>query len=138
VKVGPNQPCPCGSGAKFKRCCRPFHRGAPAPTPEAVMRSRYSAYASGAVDYVIDTTHPKGNQFQGDRQAWARGVETFCEATTFQGLEVIESKSEGDTAHVTFRATLAQGESDASFTEESTFFRVEGRWLYHSGNTLSD
>jgi hypothetical protein len=22
-KVGPNEPCPCGSGKKFKRCCRP-------------------------------------------------------------------------------------------------------------------
>jgi hypothetical protein len=22
-KVGPNDPCPCGSGKKFKRCCRP-------------------------------------------------------------------------------------------------------------------
>jgi uncharacterized protein len=21
--VGPNQPCPCGSGRKYKRCCRP-------------------------------------------------------------------------------------------------------------------
>jgi preprotein translocase subunit SecA len=23
VKVGPNQPCPCGSGRKYKKCCRP-------------------------------------------------------------------------------------------------------------------
>jgi hypothetical protein len=22
-KVGPNAPCPCGSGKKYKRCCRP-------------------------------------------------------------------------------------------------------------------
>jgi len=22
-KVGPNDPCPCGSGKKYKRCCRP-------------------------------------------------------------------------------------------------------------------
>jgi len=22
-KVGPNEPCPCGSGKKYKRCCRP-------------------------------------------------------------------------------------------------------------------
>lgn len=21
-KIGPNEPCPCGSGKKFKRCCR--------------------------------------------------------------------------------------------------------------------
>ena len=23
VKVGPNEPCPCGSGKKYKKCCRP-------------------------------------------------------------------------------------------------------------------
>ncbi len=22
VKVGPNDPCPCGSGKKYKKCCR--------------------------------------------------------------------------------------------------------------------
>ncbi|HEY6724145.1 MAG TPA: SEC-C metal-binding domain-containing protein [Polyangiaceae bacterium] len=22
-KIGPNEPCPCGSGKKYKRCCRP-------------------------------------------------------------------------------------------------------------------
>ena len=22
VKIGPNDPCPCGSGKKYKKCCR--------------------------------------------------------------------------------------------------------------------
>lgn len=22
VKISPNEPCPCGSGVKYKRCCR--------------------------------------------------------------------------------------------------------------------
>ena len=22
VKIGPNEPCPCGSGLKYKKCCR--------------------------------------------------------------------------------------------------------------------
>ena len=22
IKVGPNDPCPCGSGKKYKKCCR--------------------------------------------------------------------------------------------------------------------
>jgi len=25
IKVGPNSPCPCGSGKKYKRCCRELH-----------------------------------------------------------------------------------------------------------------
>ena len=22
IKIGPNDPCPCGSGKKYKKCCR--------------------------------------------------------------------------------------------------------------------
>ena len=41
-------PCPCGSGRAFDECCGPFLSGAAAaPTPEALMRSRYAAYALG-------------------------------------------------------------------------------------------
>jgi uncharacterized protein YecA (UPF0149 family) len=32
--------CPCGSGAAYTDCCGVYHRGVPAPTPEALMRSR--------------------------------------------------------------------------------------------------
>ncbi|MFN7145721.1 MAG: SEC-C metal-binding domain-containing protein, partial [Myxococcota bacterium] len=37
-----NAPCPCGSGRKAKGCCLPILEGAAAPTPEALMRSRYT------------------------------------------------------------------------------------------------
>ena len=32
--------CPCGSGISYRDCCGPLHQGKPAPTPEALMRSR--------------------------------------------------------------------------------------------------
>jgi tetratricopeptide (TPR) repeat protein len=41
AKTGRNDPCPCGSGQKYKRCCLPRHEAAAAadraaaPTPEA-------------------------------------------------------------------------------------------------------
>lgn len=31
--TGRNQPCPCGSGKKYKRCCLPRERSAPAGPP---------------------------------------------------------------------------------------------------------
>ena len=38
--------CPCCSGKIYEECCAPFHRKEKhAPTAEALMRSRYSAYA---------------------------------------------------------------------------------------------
>ncbi|MFM0874673.1 YchJ family metal-binding protein, partial [Klebsiella pneumoniae] len=48
--------CPCGSGDPLDDCCGRYHQGHPAPTAEALMRSRYSAYGLGLVDYLRDTT----------------------------------------------------------------------------------
>ena len=49
--------CYCGSGQAFENCCRPYIIGERKPlTAEALMRSRYSGYASGAINYIINTT----------------------------------------------------------------------------------
>ncbi|MCU1437526.1 MAG: motif domain protein, partial [Naasia sp.] len=50
--------CPCGSGQPYAECCEPLHLGAAAATAEALMRSRYSAFALGLPDYVRSTWHP--------------------------------------------------------------------------------
>ncbi|MEL6470499.1 MAG: YchJ family metal-binding protein [Cyanobacteria bacterium J06623_4] len=51
--------CTCGSRRGFQRCCGPYLAGdAIAPTAEALMRSRYSAFATGNIDYLLATRHP--------------------------------------------------------------------------------
>lgn len=132
-KHGPNDACPCHSGEKYKRCCGPFHGGAPAPGPEALMRSRYAAYALGLVDYVLDTTAPDGPQAKPDRATWAAEVGEFARTTKFVGLEVQGSGERDDTGWVRFRAVLTRGGRDASFAEKSAFVKKDGRWLYVSG-----
>ncbi|MEO0565894.1 MAG: YchJ family metal-binding protein, partial [Chloroflexota bacterium] len=52
ARLAPGAPCPCGSGRAYKACCRPYHQGKNPPTPEALMRARYSAYAAGEVRFV--------------------------------------------------------------------------------------
>ena len=48
--------CPCGSGLAYNACCAPFISGnQPAPTPGQLMRSRFTAYVSHNVDYLIGT-----------------------------------------------------------------------------------
>jgi SEC-C motif domain protein len=96
------------------------------------MRSRYAAYALGLVEYIIDTTDPDGPQARADRRAWAVDVQGFIDDTTFVGLEVLGSGSDGDDGWVRFKALLKQGGRDASFTERSAFARRGGRWLYVS------
>ena len=47
--------CPCGSEKTYEDCCGPWHAGfktgVHAPTPEALMRSRYRAYVLGLIEY---------------------------------------------------------------------------------------
>ena len=50
--------CYCGNSLSFQDCCEPYIKGIKkAPTCEALMRSRYSAYATTEVDYLVATTH---------------------------------------------------------------------------------
>jgi uncharacterized protein YchJ len=50
--------CPCGSGDELALCCGHYHAGTPAPSAERLMRSRYSAYVLGLIDYLKATTLP--------------------------------------------------------------------------------
>ena len=47
--------CPCESGEIDDACCGMYHAGVPAPTALALMRSRYTAYVRGEIDYLADT-----------------------------------------------------------------------------------
>jgi SEC-C motif domain protein len=135
----PSGPCPCHSRRSYKRCCLRFHQGQATPTsPEALMRSRYAAYALAKVDYVIATTDPAGPQFRSDREVWAAEIREFCEATRFVGLriranETREADSGPESGMVEFEAKLLRAGRDVSLIERSEFVHVDGRWLYHDG-----
>ena len=55
--------CPCGGypspGTTYQACCGRWHGGEPAPNAQALMRSRYTAFAIGAEDYLLRTWHPR-------------------------------------------------------------------------------
>ncbi len=133
MKPSPNAPCPCGSDRKLKKCCALFHRGRPAP-PHLLMRARYTAYATGAVDFIVRTTHPGGPQWRDDVAAWKAELREYCRATTFVGLRVLEHgvEQDADRAYVLFHAELLQDTTPVGFTERSLFVRANGRWLYDS------
>ncbi len=128
-----NDACPCHSGQRYKRCCRPLHQGVPAATPTDLMRSRYAAYALGLADYIVRTTDPLGSAWEPDVAAWTTSVRAFSERTAFEALEIVAASSTGDRGTVSFRAHLRTAEGPATLAERSTFHRIAGRWLYHEG-----
>lgn len=52
-------PCPCGRGEAYGACCGPLHSGEAAPTAERLMRSRYSAFALGLSEYLLESWDPR-------------------------------------------------------------------------------
>lgn len=115
--------CPCGSGQPLTLCCGRFHAGEPAPTPEALMRSRYSAFALNLTDYLLASWH------SGTRPAELAPDDT----TRWLRLEVLESGETGDEGRVRFRATFREGRRFGVLEEASRFRREAGRWTYLDG-----
>lgn len=133
ARIHPNDPCPCGQGDKYKRCCGVFHGGALAPTARQLMMSRYAAYAAGEAAYILATTDPQGPMWEADAAAWTASVRRFCDNTRFCGLVVRSFAEEGDAATVSFAATLEQRGKRFVMEETSRFRRDQGRWLYTDG-----
>ena len=133
MKISVNASCPCHSGKKYKKCCQPFHKGANPSNALLLMRSRYSAFALHLVEYIINTTHPNNTEHDQDIQEWRKSIAEFCDNARFRGLEIIEFADGANEAFVTFKAIL----SDTHFIEKSRFLKVEGRWLYESGEFVT-
>jgi SEC-C motif-containing protein len=128
--AGPTAACPCGSGLPYGACCGRWHAGPlhlQAPTAEALMRSRYSAYVLELADYLRDTWHPSTRLAEPLR---------FGEGVRWLGLEVRRHvQADADHATVEFVARSKQGGRAARLHETSRFVRENGRWLYLDGDT---
>jgi SEC-C motif domain protein len=128
--------CPCSSGENYSNCCESFHKGALPSSAVQLMRSRYSAYAYDLPEYIIETTHPLNPGYRHEQVAWKKEISLFSRASSFKKLEILDSQEKDDTATVTFVAHISQNGGDASFTEKSLFKKIDGKWLYHSGQAV--
>lgn len=125
--------CPCCSGNPYEKCCEIYHLGKEPPNAQALMRSRYSAYAMKLADYIIKTTHPNNPRFMPNLERFKEEILKFCEETEFRKLEVLHFEEKGDRAVVVFTAYLTQNGKDATFTERSNFLKHQGGWRYLDG-----
>ena len=120
--------CPCGSEQLLTLCCGLYHAGTPAPSAEALMRSRYSAYALGLIDYLAHSTllaQQAGLDHDAIR-AWSLG-------STWLGLEVEQAQlieGEPQHAYVTFTAHWRDAGGAHSHRERSAFVRNNGQWYF--------
>ncbi len=124
--------CPCGSGKPFSSCCQPYIEGKENPsTPEALMRSRYTAYTQENIDYIEKTMRGEAlERFnRSDSEKNTQDIEWLK-------LDVLFSEEEGDKGTVQFIATFRVAGEEHFMHEISSFEKVDGKWYYTKG-TLS-
>jgi len=126
------QNCPCQSSKAYKECCEPLHQQKHlALTAEQLMRSRYSAFKLGLVNYLIATLAP--SQRSADDHAVL--TETI-ESTEWLGLRIIDHQQTQQQAAVEFIAFYQNEASVGQLHERSQFVNLEGKWFYQTGDFL--
>ncbi len=126
--------CVCGLGPSTEECCGRYINGEEwAPTPEALMRSRYAAYTLEEIDYVV-ATHDPATRDEVDpdgARAWSREAD-------WEGLTVHEVTCGADDEEgtVEFTARYTMEGREVRHRERATFLKLKGKWFYHDGDMV--
>ena len=120
--------CFCGSGMPFEGCCGRYLSGEEsAPTAQALMRSRYTAYVRGDMAYLERTwdpaTRPPALGSSADSPEWL-------------GLEIVSTHGgapDDGEGTVEFVARYRDHGVEGRLHEVSRFRSENGAWLYVDG-----
>ena len=128
--------CSCGSGLDAQACCAPILRGeSPAPTAEALMRARYSAYVAGNIDFIIATTLPS-SRADSDVDA----MRTWAEQSRWEKLEILSTRGgtrQDREGEVEFIAHYRLRDVAHRHHEKSLFVREDGQWFFKDGEVVA-
>ena len=91
------------------------------------MRSRYSAYAVGLIDYLLRTWHPSTGP-----------GELELSPIKWIGLEVLHAETAGDAGVVEFVALCRVNGRAQRMHEVSRFMRQDGCWYYIDGQVVEE
>ena len=116
------QNCPCGSEKSYQDCCHIAHKNINVvQTAEQLMRSRYTAFTMGDIDYLMQSHHSSTRPIHEKDEilAWAKAVK-------WQKLEILNTTA--DT--VEFKAYFNENSKDEYLHENSKFVKENGVWMY--------
>lgn len=123
--AAPSDPCPCGLPADYAQCCGRYHAGPLhllAPDPQALMRSRYTAFVKDLRPYLLDTWHASERAPQ---------IEAPEPGLKWLGLSVKHAAMTGpDSGVVSFVARFKVGGRAHRLEETSRFVREQSHWFY--------
>lgn len=125
--------CPCCSGQQYSLCCQPYLKDRAQPaSPEALMRSRYSAYVKQDIAWLLATWHPSRRSPQLSEALSESFQNTQWLALNVTACEQGNHENEGI---VTFFAQYLENQQSGFIYERSRFLREDHRWYYVDGAT---
>ena len=104
-------------------------------TAEALMRSRYTAFVVGDIDYIFDT-HDPDTVHQVERSS----TEQWSKQSEWLGLEILDTDLGGRedyTGTVEFVARYKVRSTTINHREIATFRKQNGRWLFVDGEEVA-
>lgn len=133
--------CLCNSNKIYESCCEPLHKGQVANSAEALMRSRYTAFALHLHDYLLSSWHPSTRP---------ENIE-LSQHTQWRRLEIIDASNDDVKGRVHFKAYYQEPSQNTNIQithsstsqtamqwhlieETSAFIFESGHWFYVSGD----
>jgi SEC-C motif-containing protein len=128
--------CPCGSEKTYKECCEPIIKGKKkAETAEALMRSRYTAYVVGEVEYLGRTLDSRGRE-----EFDIESTREWSKDTDWKELEIVSVEQGGlddENGIVEFIARYEMDEQLLEHHERASFKKSDaGEWEFVDGRVI--
>lgn len=124
--------CKCDSELEFSDCCGPILDGAIAPTAEALLRARFTAFAIRSLDFVDRTHAPEVREDFNRAEA-----ENLAENCTWNRLYVIRISENSESTEIEFVADVTFREKRMLRGAASKFRRINGEWFFVSSKNLA-
>ncbi len=100
------------------------------------MRSRYSAYATRAIDYIVKTCLTDE-----DHDIDEEATRKWAEKSTWLGLTIVGTEKGGsadDEGMVEFRAAYSMDGLREEHHEKALFEKRDGQWIYVEGEVIPE
>lgn len=127
--------CPCGSEQAFSQCCQMLiSRSIIAESPEQLMRSRYSAYATKQAEYIFHTYACSSQKSQSidDIAHWASETK-WLKLVIHHTSNVQDNLIENSNPQVEFSAFYLHQGQIWQMRENSNFVMENEQWRYLDG-----
>lgn len=121
--------CPCGKDKEYINCCGIIHQDiTKVKTAEDLMRSRYTAFTMGNIQYLKLSHLKKTAEYKDEIE-----LKDWCQSVNWIKLEILSTflgSENDDNGKVHFKAYYIENGKEYCIEEKSTFVKENNHWVY--------